>query len=82
MGVSITCRKTGRTIDMGAGGFLRLRRKVSELQGGRSTMSMRRSAAGILAAPLKRLMSSMPASTPASRNCSLMRTRPSGLISR
>ena len=27
MGVSITCRKTGRTIDMGAGGFLRLRRK-------------------------------------------------------
>ena len=34
MGVSITCRKTGRTIDMGAGGFLRLRRKVSELQGG------------------------------------------------
>ena len=34
MGVSITCRKTGRTIAMGAGGFLRLRRKVSELQGG------------------------------------------------
>lgn len=34
MGVSITCRKTGRTIDMGSGGFLRLRRKVSELQGG------------------------------------------------
>ncbi|MCG4526346.1 hypothetical protein [Intestinimonas massiliensis (ex Afouda et al. 2020)] len=34
MGVSITCRKTGRTIDMGGGGFLRLRRKVSELQGG------------------------------------------------
>ena len=76
MGVSITCRKTGRTIDMGAGGFLRLRRKVSELQGGPFHDVYEE------VAPLKRLMSSMPASTPASRNCSLMRTRPSGLISR
>lgn len=34
MGVTISCKKTGRSIDMGAFGFLRLRRKVSELQAG------------------------------------------------
>ena len=33
MGVTISCTKTGRTIDMGSGGFLRLRRKISELVG-------------------------------------------------
>lgn len=34
MGVTISCKKTGHSIDMGAFGFLRLRRKVAELQGG------------------------------------------------
>lgn len=33
MGVSIMYKKTGETIDMGCGGFLRLRRKVSDLCG-------------------------------------------------
>lgn len=33
MGVTISCTKTGRTIDMGSGGFLRLRSKISELVG-------------------------------------------------
>lgn len=33
MGVSITCKKTNDTIDMGSGGFMRLRRKVSDLCG-------------------------------------------------
>ena len=30
MGVTISCTKTGRTIDVGSGGFLRLRSKISE----------------------------------------------------
>lgn len=34
MGISISCKKTGRTIDMGAGGFWNLRKKVSDLVGG------------------------------------------------
>lgn len=34
MGLTIRCRKTGRSMDMGGGGFLRLRRKISELAGG------------------------------------------------
>ena len=34
MGLTIRCRKTGRSMDMGGGGFLRLRRKVAELAGG------------------------------------------------
>lgn len=34
MGLTIGCRKTGRSMDMGGGGFLRLRRKVAELAGG------------------------------------------------
>ena len=34
MGVSISCKKTGRTIDMGYGGFFNLRKKVAELAGG------------------------------------------------
>ena len=34
MGVTISCTKTGRTIDVGSGGFLRLRSKISELVGG------------------------------------------------
>lgn len=33
MGVTISCRKTGRSIDMGSGGFLRLRNKVADLAG-------------------------------------------------
>jgi hypothetical protein len=33
MGVTISCTKTGRTIDVGSGGFLRLRSKISELVG-------------------------------------------------
>lgn len=33
MGVIISCTKTGRTIDVGSGGFLRLRSKISELVG-------------------------------------------------
>lgn len=33
MGVTIRCKKTKRSIDMGAGGFLRLRLKVAELLG-------------------------------------------------
>lgn len=33
MGLTISCKKTGRSIDMGAGGFFRLRLKVSELAG-------------------------------------------------
>ena len=33
MGVSISCKKTGRTIDMGCGGFWNLRKKVSDLVG-------------------------------------------------
>lgn len=31
MGVAIKCRKSGHTIDMGSGGFFRLRKKVAEL---------------------------------------------------
>lgn len=34
MGVTIRCKKTGESIDMGAGGFMRLRNKVAELAGG------------------------------------------------
>lgn len=34
MGLTIRCGKTGRSMDMGGGGFLRLRRKVAELAGG------------------------------------------------
>ena len=34
MGVTIRCKKTGKSIDMGAGGFMRLRNKVAELAGG------------------------------------------------
>lgn len=33
MGITISCRKTGRSIDMGSGGFLRLRNKVADLAG-------------------------------------------------
>ena len=33
MGVSLHCRKTNRTIDLGGGGFLRLRRTVADLCG-------------------------------------------------
>ncbi len=33
MGVTIYCKKTGRSIDMGYGGFDRLRNKVAELAG-------------------------------------------------
>ena len=33
MGITIRCKKTYRSIDLGTGGFLRLRRKVSELAG-------------------------------------------------
>lgn len=33
MGVTITCPKTGRSVDMGGGGFWRLRLKVAELAG-------------------------------------------------
>lgn len=34
MGVTIKCKKTGRNIDLGCSGFMRLRRKVAELMGG------------------------------------------------
>ena len=34
MGITISCKKTGRSIDMGYGGFNRLRNKVAELAGG------------------------------------------------
>ena len=34
MGVTISCKKTGQSIDMGYGGFNRLRNKVAELAGG------------------------------------------------
>ena len=33
MGVTIKCKKTGRDIDLGYGGFARLRNKVAELMG-------------------------------------------------
>lgn len=33
MGVTISCKKTGHDIDMGGGGFLRLRSKVADLVG-------------------------------------------------
>lgn len=33
MGLTLACKKTNRSIDLGCGGFLRLRRKVSELCG-------------------------------------------------
>lgn len=33
MGLTISCRKTKRSIDMGSGGFFRLRMKVAELTG-------------------------------------------------
>lgn len=33
MGVTISCRKTGRSIDLGGGGFFNLRNKVSYLVG-------------------------------------------------
>ena len=33
MGVTIKCKKTGRNIDLGYSGFMRLRRKVAELMG-------------------------------------------------
>lgn len=34
MGVTIRCKKTRKSIDMGGGGFKRLRNKVAELAGG------------------------------------------------
>ena len=34
MGVTIKCKKTGRNIDLGCSGFMRLRKKVAELMGG------------------------------------------------
>lgn len=34
MGVTIKCKKTGRDIDLGYSGFMRLRNKVAELMGG------------------------------------------------
>lgn len=34
MGITIKCRKTGRSIDMGCGGFSNLRNKVADLVGG------------------------------------------------
>lgn len=34
MGVTIRCKKTNHSIDLGYFGFLHLRRKVAELQGG------------------------------------------------
>jgi len=34
MGVTISCKKTGHGIDMGGGGFMRLRMKVADLVGG------------------------------------------------
>ena len=34
MGLTIYCRKTDLSMDLGGGGFLRLRRKVAELAGG------------------------------------------------
>lgn len=34
MGVSVYCKKTGKSIDMGYGGFFNLRNKVSDLVGG------------------------------------------------
>ena len=34
MGVSISCKKTGKSIDMGYGGFFNLRKKIAELAGG------------------------------------------------
>ena len=33
MGVTIKCKKTGREIDLGCGGFMNLRRKVAQLMG-------------------------------------------------
>lgn len=33
MGVTIKCKKTGREIDLGCGGFMQLRRKVAQLMG-------------------------------------------------
>lgn len=33
MGITISCKKTGRSIDLGCGGFLNLRNKVSDLVG-------------------------------------------------
>ncbi len=33
MGITISCKKTGRSIDMGGGGFFHLRLKVAELAG-------------------------------------------------
>lgn len=33
MGVTISCKKTGRSIDMGSGGFWNLRNKVADLAG-------------------------------------------------
>lgn len=33
MGLTIYCKKTGRSIDMGAGGFLRLRNQIADLAG-------------------------------------------------
>ena len=34
MGLTVECKKTGRSIDVGYGGFCRLRNKVAELAGG------------------------------------------------
>ena len=34
MGVTIKCKKTGRDIDLGYSGFMRLRSKVAELMDG------------------------------------------------
>lgn len=35
MGVSISCKKTGKSIDMGYGGFFNLRKKLQNLQADR-----------------------------------------------
>lgn len=34
MGVTVSCKKSGRSIDLGYGGFFNLRNKVAELAGG------------------------------------------------
>lgn len=34
MGLTIRCKKTGRSVDMSSAGFMRLRRKISDLYGG------------------------------------------------
>ena len=41
MGITISCKKTGRSIDIGYGGFNRLRNKVAELAGRLAETPMR-----------------------------------------